>query len=625
MRTRQTILPLFFPLAAFALLSACHCVGLSPCHAFDDVIDSPMYKSPDLPVPEVVTVFPEKAKDLWLKALQRPEADVKCQVADAVALAHQRGARGFDSFIDPFIAALDQSDQHSAVRLAVARTLIALDARKAAPSLLKYARAGGGDLCEVVEPALAQWNYEPARSLWLERLRDPATPQRSLILAIQALAAIHEEKAVDRLRELALADPPKDEIGKRKGEKESSLVPPSSFLLAPSSRLEAARALAALRNEGLEKDAERLLADASTCGVTARLVAVSLLRYHKSDDAINVLQRLAEDPEPAVAAIAVVRLIEINPDLVVPTVERLLASSDSTLRSEAVEILFHRPTERHIHLLANGLDDIHREVRRKSRRLLELLAAKKEWHDPVIEETTRMLSTLQWRALEQATILLTLLDYKPSAKRLVELLRSDRPEVAVTAAWGLRRLDVPETLPAVLSYVEAAQKRTVAPGRVPDPKDLVGVTMDHQLSQLNQFLGRRKYTAADDALQRYIPRRADNSWPEARAAAIWALGLIHEGKPAADLAASLEQRLNDASSLPPENGQVRMMAAVGLGRLRAEDALPSLRRNCLEFAPSLNPVSNASGWAIEQITGEAMPLPKTIRKPRRDWFLMPLD
>jgi hypothetical protein len=87
----------------------------------------------------------------------------------------------------------------------------------------------------------------------------------------------------------------------------------------------------------------------------------------------------------------------------------------------------------------------------------------------------------------------------------------------------------------------------------------------------------------------------------------------------------LEQRLNDTGTLPRENDQVRMMAAIGLGRLKAEDALPSLRHACPNFAPSLNPVSNASGWAIEQITGEAMPAPKAIRKPRRDWFLMPLD
>jgi HEAT repeat protein len=612
-------------MAVFILLSPCCPIGISPCHAYDEVIDSPMYKSPDLPFPEVVTVFPEKAKDLWLKALERPEADVKCQVADAVALAHWRGVTGFESFVDPFIAILDVDDQHRAVRLAVARTLIALEARKAAPNLLKHARADGGDLAELIEPALAQWNYEPARRIWLERLHDPDAHQRSLVLAIQALAAVHEKEAADRLREIALAEPPPHESGKRKSEIDGPRVSLASNHAPSSARLEAARALAAVRTEGLEKDAEVLLADDSPRGVPSRLVAVSLLRQHKSEDAIRLMQRLADDPEPVVAAVAVARLIEINPDLLLPAVERLLSNRDATLRSWAVETLFQRPSEKHLRLLVEALDDVHVDVRRKARRSLEQLGAKKEWHDPVIEATQRMLATRKWRGLEQATILLALLDHKPSAQRFVELLAFDRPEVAVTAAWGLHRLDVPETLPGVLTYVEKAQKRPVDARRVPDPRDKIGVMMDHQLSQLNQFLGRQKYAEADGVLRRYIPRRADNSWPECRAAAIWALGRIHEGKPDADLAALFEQRLNDTRTLPPENDQVRIMAAVGLGRLKAENALPSLRGACPDFAPSLNAVSNACGWAIEQITGEAMPPPKAIRRPRRDWFLMPFE
>jgi HEAT repeat protein len=584
-----------------------------------------MYKSPELSFPDVVIIFPEKAKDLWLRALERPEADVKCQVADAVALAHRRGVTGFESLVDPFIAILDERDQHRAVRLAVARTLIALDARKAAANLLKHAQADGGDLAEVVEPALAQWNYEPARRVWLERVRDPATSPRSLVLAIQGLAAVREKEAADRLREMALAEPAADEREKRKEEKEGTRVPLSSAVASSSARLEAARALAVLRTEGLEKDAEGLLSDASPRGVPSRLVAASLLRQHKSEDAIRLLQRLADDQEPAVAAIAIARLVEINPDLILSAVERLLANRDAAVRSWAVEALFQRPTDKHLRLLADALDDVHMDVRRKARRSLEQLGTKKEWRDPVIDVAVRMLASRKWRGLEQATILLTLLDHKPSAQRFVELLNFDRGEVAVTAAWGLRKLDVPESLPGVLKYVEKAQKRPVEARRGPDLRDVIGVMMDHQLSQLNQFLGRQKYAAADDVLRRYVPRRADNSWPECRAAAIWALGRIHEGKPDAGLAGLFEQRLNDTRTLPQENEQVRFMAAIGLGRLKAADALPSLRGNRPDSEPSLNFVSNACGWAIEQITGEAMPPPKAIRKPRRDWFLMPFE
>ncbi len=64
---------------------------LSPCRGdFDEAIDSPMYQNPDLPAPSLERIFPEKAKALWLKALNRPEADVRRQAADAVALAKRR-------------------------------------------------------------------------------------------------------------------------------------------------------------------------------------------------------------------------------------------------------------------------------------------------------------------------------------------------------------------------------------------------------------------------------------------------------------------------------------------------------------------------------------------------------
>src|SRR4029077_8544013 len=124
-------------------------------------------------------------------------------------------------------------------------------------------------------------------------------------------------------------------------------------------------------------------------------------------------------------------LLEIDPKLAVPMLESLLSSPDATLRSFAVEILLRQPTQERIRLLAGRLDDPHPEVRAKACRSLRELAAKKEFRERVITEATRVLAMRQWRGLEQATILLTWLDYKPAAGRLVELLRFDRPEVFV--------------------------------------------------------------------------------------------------------------------------------------------------------------------------------------------------
>jgi len=113
--------------------------------------------------------------------------------------------------------------------------------------------------------------------------------------------------------------------------------------------------------------------------------------------------------------------------------------------------------------------------------------------------------------------------------------------------------------------------------------------------------------------------------PEARAAAVWALGLLHEGKPVPELATVLMGRLTAVRPFDIEDDRVRRMAAVTLGRMKAGDTLPSLREFYRAGVPSLNPVSRACGWAIEEMTGEKMTPPGVVEVVERDWFLAPAD
>jgi len=205
--------------------------------------------------------------------------------------------------------------------------------------------------------------------------------------------------------------------------------------------------------------------------------------------------------------------------------------------------------------------------------------------------------------------------------------------VQVTAAWALRKLDVPETLPGVMAYLDEELKRPPAAfdkssrTRVMprgDPYTFPGMPRDHQRSQLLQFLGLKKHEASDDLLGKFIPRRDHSSWAESRAAAIWALGMIHEGKNIPALAAALEARLNDVGP-NPEDIRVRRMCAVTLGRMGAKETLRSQKTFCPEQKFSDNKVGNACGWAIALLTGEAMQPPETIKRLYVDWFLIPRD
>ena len=104
------------------------------CADFDKVIDSPMYRLPDLPDPPVEIVFPPELRVLWLRALERPEAEMRLKAAEAIVLAHRRGMKGLEETVAPLVTAFNAPDQDRAVRQAVAQALIALDARQGAPA-----------------------------------------------------------------------------------------------------------------------------------------------------------------------------------------------------------------------------------------------------------------------------------------------------------------------------------------------------------------------------------------------------------------------------------------------------------------------------------------------------------
>ena len=69
--------------------------------------------------------------------------------------------------------------------------------------------------------------------------------------------------------------------------------------------------------------------------------------------------------------------------------------------------------------------------------------------------------------------------------------------------------------------------------------------------------------------------------------------------------------------------QVRRMAAVALGRMKATAGLPTLRKFYTPGVPSPDPVTNACVWAVGQITGERLPPPGTVEVPQLGWFLTP--
>jgi HEAT repeat protein len=562
-------------------------------HASDVDLSLVMYEDPKIEIPAPVMKFSPGLKPLWLEALARPEVELQRQAAQTIAMAHRRGMADLADTAGPLMAALDAPDQHRIVKLAAAQTLIALDARQAAAVLFAHGAGEGLDMAEVVEPALARWLHEPIRQEWIKRVSNPSAVRRQLlVLAIRGLGEVGETEAAPHLLELA--------VGRD---------------VAPEVRMEAARATAALRSEGLEDAARRLAADASPQKIVDRLVAASLLTGHQSNAAQQLLLELAVDREPTVAAIALGRLLEIDPMLVIPIVERVVASHDANVRHLGAQALVAWRTPEAIAQLGPMLDDRHPDVRSYVRRSLLEMAPDPQLGAPVLDEVLKMLAGERWRGLEQASLAVVALDHKPAAGRLVELLEFERPEVFVTAAWGLRRLAVAETLDAMLDKAK----------RVTEQARTVGYSSIHvgrQLCHLIEAFGQMNHKPSDPLLREYIPKGSPFGL-EPRAAAIWTLGHLHAGKPDPKLATLFAGRLSDVNPMDPEVPEVRWMSAIGLGRMKAEGQLSTLRK-FMEIESVNCEVGYACAWAIHEITGEAIPEPEAHHGWRLGWFLEPI-
>jgi len=141
---------------------------------------------------------------------------------------------------------------------------------------------------------------------------------------------------------------------------------------------------------------------------------------------------------------------------------------------------------------------------------------------------------------------------------------------------------------------------------------------DRQLSQLAELFGAARYRPAEPVLR---PLVRSGGGPETRAAACWALGYLNEGKPDAALTAAFAGRVAAVVPGDLEDERVRWMSAIALGRMKAAEALPALRKFCPDGKLSRDPVNNACGWAIARITGVPLPPPGTIEVPQRVWFL----
>lgn len=536
--------------------------------------------------------FQRDFKGVWSQALRRPEADYQRRAAETIARAHEYGIPGLTSLTPDLETILTSPTSHPSARFAAAHALIVLDSRNSADKLWEAGLNHGADLRQLTEPTMAKWNHALAKEIWKQRLQAPRTFPRDLILALRGLAEVKDESSVEMMMPI-VTDP-----------------------LRPSDiRLEAAQSAGTIKDSGLEADAGRLVNDARGNRLVNRLCAVRLLAKHSSDSAQKSLLELAREPDAAVASAAMNRLIELDPHLVFPIVNDAMANLDPRVRKAATVAYLKVPTAEFVRPLAKMLSDDHPDVRTFVAEGLLEWTSHSELMPLIATEALAILAADRWQGQTQATMLLGAMEHRPAADLMVQRLTSDHPEVATRAAWGLRKLAVPETIPVVVSRaIELSKERNK---RV-IPK------VDDQVAHLIEACGVMQVHDVEPLLIKLVPKDVTRTLDLTRGAAIWALGRLKEGKPDSKLADDLIGRIQDDSPKPPESLTVKQAAAVAVGRMGAKEFAPALK-NSLGINVPGSEVDLATRWAFQEITGETLPPPVPRKVPDGHWFLEPFE
>ena len=585
------------PFSRFPAFALCLAIGL-PQLAFAAGLEPPpklrvyhaMQYDPQFPEPPTTFRFTEDVLPLWLKTLEEnqqrkpPEAELQRLIASAVARAHQKGLEGTEQAIEPLAKLLQNPDTTILVRRYVARALVVLGARGQADLLHQQTEFNDRRLDEIIAPALGRWKHVAAEKVWLDRLRPKtSTTSRGQVRAIRALALFESQNALPLLRAQT--------VDRR----------------APATvRMEAAEALGKLQKSDLLETA-RKLAESPRSNLLDRLAAVRMLSGHQDDSSRTFLQKMARDPQDAVASAAWKRLLEIDPELLRPLLDFGVAHRDSEVRRSAIAALTQLADADAAPRLRSLLNDPHPQLRHLAAHgLLHTAETKPQLRTTILDQLQIALNSKDWRTLEQAALLSAALDHKPALPRLLELTQHSQAETFVAAGWALQQIALPDNAAKILLLLQTARiQRSSTPG--------------FQLqAHLIQALGRLRYKPADATLRKYVPKGSSDETP--RAAAVWALGRIHTGNPPEQLVSQMHARFLDESDNDPESELVKDFVVVGLGHMKSQQSLDMLQTAyAVETTNSVR--GYLCGWAIQQMTGEPI-RPQTVKQlPQARWFL----
>ena len=589
-----------FAVVAACLVQSCAAQSSEPRH---EIVEPQLLqlRDPEMLVPEKIRRLPATYLQLWIEALAGPEYELRRDVAMDITRAHRMGYLDCSTTADALANALNDAATPRSVLVEIARALITLDARGSSKNFKELLAAESGTQFElIVEPALARWGDAEMLTIWQQRVAaDNVRRRRGL--AIRSIAALPrsmttQEQLHTDLRTLI-------EDGRKHG-------------LA----LEAARTLGSVKRSELESLAEQLMFSAGQASPTQPLSGIYLLLHHESELSKDLLLRavagtLADPGQAPIVRAAWRSLLDRNVAELSSFVPTAIVHSDPEVRRVAIDTIVRFPSSEQVALLGIALDDRHPEIRRSARQALLTFSADDSLKPVVIKAGVAAIARTSWREQEQAVVLLAILDQSSTADRMLELIDSPRPEVAIAAAWGIRKLNVAEKFDQLLQMAQATDQQVSDGQQLPSHQAIV-------LAHMFEAFGRGKYKPAVPLLKRWIPKASPRIvYPVSRSSAVWSMGLIFENSKDIALAQQLKGRYLDVASPTPESTTVRHTAGVSLGRIGVVEVVPALESVA---GIGAGRVDLAAAWAINRLTGRVFPAPGPRIDAGAPWKIAPI-
>ena len=486
--------------------------------------------------------------------------------AQRICLNHDKdGFKGGDRALELLLGRLKSDSEPLLVRRVMVSAACLLDDGTHAAALWEIAR-DDTDMRATVEMFLAKWENPPAIEVWRERVRSPSDNAMALALALEGLASAGSVE-----------------------DRQSLISCMRSNTVSESNRVLASLALGATNSSGLNDLSEEILASELADRYT--LVA-NLLRNHSDEESLaKLLVILSSGPNTA-RRIAAEGVAAHFPKKAIELAPSWTTDPDNNLRRMSLRILKGVVTSESLRLQANLLGDTNVEVRNLARE--QLLGLAQGDVRPVVDEcVTEQFEGGNWRGIEQSVILSTQLKDQTRCDAFMKLLDHPQPEVYMHASWGLMELaDEPAILEQIHRYCEPITDLFEQGAKVGQKAETI------RLSFLLETLGKNRISAAVPMLKRYIPKQDFRMGNLSRASAIWALGKIEMDTDDPALRAQLRERIQDLSSMTPENYLVGYACVLALGEFGYKDSKETLKKT---GAMPPNPLGYAVEWSIDRI------------------------